>query len=78
MAGSRKLPRVTVAALLRALGRLDYVVKRQGGNHLILTHRERGGRVVIPRHPSQMLKPKTLQSILDEAGLTIDELSEQL
>jgi mRNA interferase HicA len=69
-----RLPSLTVAELLRALGCGGWYVKRQGGRHVILTHRERGGRVTIPRHPSQTLKPRTLQSILDQAGLTAEQL----
>ncbi len=77
MAGS-KLPRVTAGELLRALGRAGFVVKRQGANHVILTHRERGGRVEIPRHATKTLKPKTLLSALDQAGPTADQLRELL
>jgi predicted RNA binding protein YcfA (HicA-like mRNA interferase family) len=65
-------PRITVAELQRAL-RSWVVIKREGGNHQILTHVDRGGRVTIPRHPSATLKPKTLLSILDQAGLSIEE-----
>ena len=75
---SGKLPRVTVADVQRALGRAGWYVKRQGANHQILTHRDRGGRVTISRHPSETLKPKTLLSILDQAGLTADELRDLL
>jgi predicted RNA binding protein YcfA (HicA-like mRNA interferase family) len=69
-----KLPRLTVAELGRALYRGGWVVKREGGNHQILTHRDHGGRVTIPRHPAQTLKPRTLQSILDQAGMTAAQL----
>jgi predicted RNA binding protein YcfA (HicA-like mRNA interferase family) len=78
MTDGGKLPRITVAELLRALGRAGWVLKRQGHSHQILTHRERGGRVDIPRHPAQTLKPKTLQSIIDQAGLTADQLRDLL
>ena len=60
------------------LQRGGWYLKRQGANHQILTHRDKGGRVTIPHHPTQMLKPKTLQSILDQAGLTVDQLHELL
>jgi predicted RNA binding protein YcfA (HicA-like mRNA interferase family) len=32
------------------------------------------GRVTVPVHAGVMLKPKTLLSILDEAGVSVDEL----
>ena len=75
---SGKLPRLTVADVQRALQRSGWYVKRQGGNHQILTHRDKGGRVTISRHPSETLKPKTLQSILDQAELSADQLRELL
>jgi predicted RNA binding protein YcfA (HicA-like mRNA interferase family) len=73
-----KLPRITVAELLRALQRRGWYLKRQGSNHQILVHGEHSGRVTISRHPNQTLKPKTLQSILTQAGLTADELRDLL
>jgi predicted RNA binding protein YcfA (HicA-like mRNA interferase family) len=30
-------------------------------------------RVQVPRHAGVILKPKTLRSILNQAGLTLDE-----
>jgi predicted RNA binding protein YcfA (HicA-like mRNA interferase family) len=75
---SGKLPRITVAVLQRALERAGWYQKRAGARHQILTHRDKGGRVTIPRHPNQALKPKTLLSILDQAGLTVDQLRELL
>jgi predicted RNA binding protein YcfA (HicA-like mRNA interferase family) len=73
-----KLPRVTVGQAQRALQRGGWVVKRQGADHLILTHGVKGGRVSMPRHPSKPLLPKTLLSILEQAGLTVQEFRELL
>ncbi len=73
-----KLPRLTVADVQRALQRAGWYVKRQGGNHQILTHPDKDGRVTISRHPRETLKPKTLQSILDQAGLSAEQLRELL
>ena len=67
-----------MAELLRALQRAGWYQKRQGANHQILAHGEQRGRVAIPRHPGQTLKPKTLQSILDQAGLTVEEFRKLL
>ena len=73
-----KHPRITVGELQRALERAGWYQKRSGARHQILTHRVRGGRVTVPRHPSQTLKPKTLLSILEQAGLSVDELRKLL
>jgi predicted RNA binding protein YcfA (HicA-like mRNA interferase family) len=37
-------------------------------------HADRPGRVTIPVHAGVTLKPKTLLSILDQAGVSVDEL----
>jgi mRNA interferase HicA len=71
---SGKLPTLTVAHMQRILQRAGWYVKRQGANHEIWTHPEKGGRVTVPRHPSQTLKRKTLVSILDQAEITAEEL----
>jgi mRNA interferase HicA len=60
------------------LQRDGWYVKRQGGNHQILTHPDKEGRVTISRHPTETLKPKTLRSILDQAGLSADQLRDLL
>jgi hypothetical protein len=44
------------------------------GSHVILHHADRPGRVTIPVHAGVTLKPKTLLSILDQAGVSVDEL----
>jgi predicted RNA binding protein YcfA (HicA-like mRNA interferase family) len=40
----------------------------------MLHHESRAGRVVVPVHAGRILKPKTLLSILDQAGIDADEL----
>lgn len=72
------LPSVTVAQTQRALFKAGWYVKREGGNHQILSHQDRGGRVTLSRHPRETLKPKTLRSILEQAGLTADEFRKLL
>lgn len=52
-------------------------VKSKGG-HLQLAHPERGAKVTIPAHGTRILLPKTLKSILEQTGLTEDELREML
>jgi predicted RNA binding protein YcfA (HicA-like mRNA interferase family) len=56
------------------LQRLGFVVQRQTGSHLIL---RRGGRtVVVPQH--KPLKPGTLKGVLEQAGVPLEDFSEQL
>jgi predicted RNA binding protein YcfA (HicA-like mRNA interferase family) len=47
---------------------------RRWGSHAILHHESRPGRVVVPVHSGRILKPKTLLSILDQAGISIEQL----
>jgi predicted RNA binding protein YcfA (HicA-like mRNA interferase family) len=39
-----------------------------------LAHPNKPGLVTVPRHPSEILKPKTLAAILEQAGLSVDDL----
>jgi predicted RNA binding protein YcfA (HicA-like mRNA interferase family) len=71
-------PRITAADALRALHRTGWRTERQRGSHVLLRHPERPGRVVVPIHAGRILKPKTLASILDQAGMSVDELSRLL
>ncbi len=69
-----RAPRVTGFETLRALRRLGWQDDRQRGSHLSLKHPERPGRrVTVPLHLGAVLRPKTLASILEQAGVGVDE-----
>ncbi|HEU5438979.1 MAG TPA: type II toxin-antitoxin system HicA family toxin [Ktedonobacterales bacterium] len=76
MAG--KLPRNTAAECLRALQRDGWHPASQSGSHVHLKHATKSGRVTVPRHAEVTLKPKTLETILEQAGLTVDEFRQLL
>jgi predicted RNA binding protein YcfA (HicA-like mRNA interferase family) len=59
-----------LAALLRA-GFKEVHVR---GSHHYLEPPQGGSLVTVPVHAKRILKPKTLRSILDQAGLTVDDL----
>lgn len=65
-----KLPRdVSGAQAVRALQRLGFVVVRQRGSHVRLA---KGAlHVTVPMHSS--IAPGTLQSILRQAGVSVEE-----
>jgi predicted RNA binding protein YcfA (HicA-like mRNA interferase family) len=69
-----QLPRMTGRDLVRALCKLGWVVVAQKGSHAQLKHPDRGGRVTIPLHAGQTIGPRLLRSILNQAGLTVDDL----
>ena len=72
-----KLPQVTPREVVAVLHRLGFVDDRQTGSHLILRHPTTRQRAVVPMHRGD-LKPKTLRSILADAGLTPERLHELL
>ncbi|MGH7761442.1 MAG: type II toxin-antitoxin system HicA family toxin [Candidatus Dormibacteraceae bacterium] len=68
-----KLPRVTGTQALRAMRSLGWVVVVQRGSHVQLKHPDRRGRVTIPLHAGETLGPRLLSSVLNQAGLSVDE-----
>ena len=72
---AERLPRVTAADLIAALRRGGWEVLRQRDSHVRLGHPERLGRgVTVSVHAREIVKPGTLSSVLDQAGLTVEEL----
>jgi len=74
----QKLPRINAVQLLRALRHDGWQQLRQSGSHVTLTHPTKSGNVTVPKHASVTLKPKTLETILKQAGLTADDLRDLL
>ncbi len=69
-----KLPRVSGADVVRALGRLGFVVARQRGSHIVLRRGSSG--CVVPNH--RELKTGTLAGVLKQAGVSVDDFIEAL
>jgi len=68
------MPRITGREVVRALGKLGWVVVIQKGSHAQLRRLDGGGRVTVPLHAGETLGPGLLRSILNQAGITADEL----
>jgi len=62
--------------LCRVLQRVGFVLRRQAGSHMILRREIPYARVTVPDH--KQLRLGTLKSILNEAGLTVEQLLELL
>ncbi len=60
--------------LRRVLERIGFVYQRQKGSHMIFRRDDPYARVVIPDH--KVLRPGTLRQILNEAGLSVEQLTE--
>ncbi|PYJ86121.1 MAG: hypothetical protein DME22_06460 [Verrucomicrobia bacterium] len=75
---SRHLPAVSGRELVRALRRAGFVLLRQKGSHVSMEKRTGDGywRTVVPMH--REIRPGTLSDILNQTGLTKEELAELL
>ncbi|MHC5599435.1 MAG: type II toxin-antitoxin system HicA family toxin [Nostoc sp.] len=79
-----KLPRVPAAEVIRALERLGFVQIRQRGSHIVLKKQifdENQNFIeigcVVPLH-KKTIAVGTLKSILNQAGVSVEELLENL
>jgi predicted RNA binding protein YcfA (HicA-like mRNA interferase family) len=69
-----KLPRdLSGADVVRALERAGFTVLRQSGSHIRLGKNE--VRVTVPDHKT--IAPGTLKSILKQAGLGVQDLTDE-
>lgn len=73
-----ELPRVSGRQTVRALERAGFVIVRQKGSHVHLRRPAGGPLVTVPCHGKEILKPKTLKSILNQAQMTVDEFRKWL
>lgn len=74
---SERQPRVTARDIIRVLERRGFVLARSSGSHHIYKN-PAGKRATVPVHAGQTLHPKVLQSILRDAGVSLDELKREL
>ncbi|PKL62191.1 MAG: hypothetical protein CVV31_06905 [Methanomicrobiales archaeon HGW-Methanomicrobiales-2] len=67
------LPRTTGEKVVSALRKAGFEVVGTRGSHYYLYHAQRDVIVTVPLHSKKTLAPKTLQTILFQAGITVDE-----
>ena len=67
-----KLPSLKPKALIKKFEKIDYIIDRQKGSHVILYNRTDRRRLTIPLHVKDLPKG-TLLSIIKQAGLTKEE-----
>ncbi len=76
---SPKLPRTTGIEVIRTLRRTGWYQHHQHGSHIYLKHPDYPERrVTVAVHSGEVIKPKTLQTILRQAGLSVNEFLELL
>lgn len=76
---SERFPAVTSKQVVRVLENIGFVFVRQtGSSHAIYKRFSDHKRTVVPVHAGVTLKRRTLKSILEDAGLTIEEFRKLL
>ena len=66
-----RLPRVTAREAERAILRDGWYLSGGAGSHRKYSHSTKGGQVTIAHHAGQIIAPKTLATMLRQAGLTV-------
>jgi len=66
-----KLPVISGADCIKALGKIGFVVYRQRGSHITVVRTDPPAQTTIPNHKE--LDRGTLRAIIRQAGLTVDE-----
>ena len=70
---SQRLPALRPRRVLQALQRGGFFVHHTTGAHYVLKHPDKPTlRVTVPYH-NKDLKRRTLASIIEQAGMTVDE-----
>ena len=69
-----KLPSVSDKKIIRSMNKMGFIIVRQKGSHVFMQKRE--STVTVPLHDP--VKKTTLKSILNQAGVSLEELLEHL
>ncbi|MBI4057022.1 MAG: type II toxin-antitoxin system HicA family toxin [Elusimicrobia bacterium] len=76
--GSR-FPAVTAKQVIRVLNQLGFRLTRQAGtSHAVYRRDSDNRRTIVPIHPGQILKRKTLKAVLHDIALSIEEFRKYL
>ncbi|HEX7076047.1 MAG TPA: type II toxin-antitoxin system HicA family toxin [Hyphomicrobiaceae bacterium] len=76
---SSRLPALKARDILKALEKAGFVVVRSKGSHRICEHvQDPSRRTVIPDHGPRDLPRGTVRSIIEQAGLSVEEFLDLL
>ena len=68
-----RLPRITSKQIISVLKKKGFFLAHSRGSHRTY-HSDKGRSVTVPVHSGKIIKPKTLKSILKQAGISVEEL----
>ncbi len=68
-----RVPRITGGRAVRAFERAGFVLDRISGSHHILKKEGHALRLTVPVHKGKTVGVGLLSSLIDAAGLTVDE-----
>ena len=71
------VPALRGERVVRALERAGFKVARISGSHHILRHPD-GRGTTVPVHPGRDIAKGTLRGVLDDIGMTVEELRKLL
>ena len=66
-----KLPVISGAGCVKALGKIGFEVYRQRGSHIVLVRKSPPTQTTVPNHKE--LDQGTLRAIIRQTGITIEE-----
>lgn len=76
---TRRLPSLRAVQVMRALERAGFLQVRSKGSHKVFQHPDDPARrAIVSDHRGNNVPQGTLRSIIDQAGLTVDEFIELL
>ncbi len=73
-----RLPRITGKEIVSALSRYGFHLIHVRGSHHYMQAADSQKLITIPVHTGKTVKPGTLKSILEQAGLSVDEFIDLL
>ncbi len=73
-----KLPSLSPQKVITILEKKGFVLKRVTGSHYIFAHPETKRRVTVPYHSGQEVARGTLLQILEDAGISREEVQNLL
>jgi predicted RNA binding protein YcfA (HicA-like mRNA interferase family) len=73
-----RLPSLSPQKVIAILEKKGFTLKRVTGSHYIFAHPETKRRVTVPFHSSREVAKGTLLQILEDAGISREEIQELL